>query len=205
MPVYRYVLETLGTDIARAVDGPLILNLSGPTIYKDISAPITSKDDLDAFMLSKGFVYTETDPPAPLPQPTPIPPGSIISFLSAVATTQSATPTRQGELWLDLANWPATLGPLNRAIRFIANIETNNVAKATNVRLQNMTDGETVTGTDLTTSSLGNTEVSADIVVGIAAGNLKTAKLYAVQLSLTAGGLSDFATITNARLVVTYG
>jgi hypothetical protein len=77
----------------------------------------------------------------------------------------------------------------------------------TQALLYNLTDGEIVTGTTLTHT--GDTDyatvTSAVLVVGVAAGNLKTtAKVYEIRLSVSAGGVgpADVATLTQATLLV---
>lgn len=73
--------------------------------------------------------------------------------------------------------------------------------------LYNVTDGEVVTDTTLThTGNTAYTTVTSVVLtVGAAAGNLKpTAKVYEIQLSVSAGGVgpADVATLTQAHLLV---
>jgi len=134
-------------------------------------------------------------------------PENEAALMSGVFSTINAAFTRAGNRLLDLAYWPATIGTLTRQIYFKADVEVSNGATVGNVRLQNTTDNETVTGTSVTTSSTSNAEISVGpLPVGVAAGNLKTgvAKSYQVQVSLTGGGGADTVTITNARLCVRY-
>jgi hypothetical protein len=128
------------------------------------------------------------------------------SLAAGVFSTINSAFTRAGSRTLDPLYWPATIGALTRQIYFKADIEVSTGGTTANVRLQNITDNETVTGTALSTGLLVNTEVtSAALPVGVAAGDLKpTAKQYEVQVSLTGGGGSDTVTITNARLCVRY-
>lgn len=134
-------------------------------------------------------------------------PEAEASLVAGVFSTINAAFTRAGSRTLDVLYWPATIGPLTRSIYFKADIECSTFATTANVRLQNITDNETVTGTALNTGLQVNTEVtSAALTVGVAAGNLKsgTPKQYEVQVSLTGGGAGDTVTITNARLCVRY-
>jgi len=129
------------------------------------------------------------------------------SLAAGLFSTINAAFTRAGSRLLDVLYWPATIGALTRSIYFKADIECSTPGTTANVRLQNITDNETVTGTALNTGLQVNTEVvSAALTVGVAAGNLKsgTPKQYEVQVSLTGGGASDTVTITNARLCVRY-
>ena len=134
-------------------------------------------------------------------------PEAEASLVAGVFSTINALFTRAGSRLIDVLYWPATIGPLTRSIYFKADIECSTFATTANVRLQNITDNETVTGTALNTGLQVNTEVtSAALTVGVAAGNLKsgTPKQYEVQVSLTGGGAGDTVTITNARLCVRY-
>lgn len=133
---------------------------------------------------------------------TPV--GAIIPFVDGVFNTNSSFAIRAGGRFLDLTPWPATIGTLTRTVKFVANIESSFSGATAHVQLQNVTDNETVTGTNLTTSNLSNTEVSATVTVGSSSGNLKTSKTYEVQVYLSGGGATDRVTITNARLLITY-
>jgi len=129
------------------------------------------------------------------------------SLAAGVFSTINAAFTRAGSRLIDVLYWPATIGALTRSIYFKADIECSTPGTTANVRLQNITDNETVTGTALNTGLQVNTEVaSVALTVGVAAGNLKsgTPKQYEVQVSLTGGGAGDTVTITNARLCVRY-
>jgi hypothetical protein len=127
--------------------------------------------------------------------------------MAGVFSTPNAGFTRVGNRLIDLAFWPATIGALTRQIYFKADIEVSSGATTGNVRLQNVTDNETVTGTAVNTTSTSNTELSVGpLPVGVAVGDLKTGtpKSYQVQVSLTGGGGGDTVSITNARLCVRY-
>jgi hypothetical protein len=67
MPVYRY--KQSGLDIQKVKDqvpAADASSVSGSTtaadLFWDITAPTTSKDDLDAYMASVGWTFVETDP-----------------------------------------------------------------------------------------------------------------------------------------------
>jgi hypothetical protein len=130
-----------------------------------------------------------------------------VSLEAGVFSTTNAAFTRAGSRTLDPLYWPAAIGALTRSVYFKADIEVSTGGTTANVRLQNITDNETVTGTALSTGLLVNTEVtSVALTVGVAVGDLKsgTPKQYEVQVSLTGGGAGDTVTITNARLCIRY-
>lgn len=63
MPVYRYRWEVINqTNLDNRVPGALVLGSQGPIVYKDISAPTSSKSDLDDYMAQWGWVFDSTDP-----------------------------------------------------------------------------------------------------------------------------------------------
>lgn len=103
---------------------------------------------------------------------------------------------------IDLSLYPAAIGPFARTVQFFANMETT--AGTCHVTLHNVTDGEDVTNAVFTTPNTTNTEISATLTVGIAAGNLKTGKVYEVEVWITGGAVTDRAIVTNARLSISY-
>jgi len=132
-----------------------------------------------------------------LPLPLEIP------LVAGVFNVGVSVATRIGSRVIDLTSIPSTL-PDGRTLtaKFVVAIETT--AGTANVQLKNMTDNELVTGTSLTTTNTQSTEFSATLTVGSGAGNLKTGKLYEVQLFLTGASGLDRATSTSARLIFTY-
>lgn len=129
------------------------------------------------------------------------------SLVSGLFSTTNASFTRAGSRLLDPLYWPATIGTLTRQIYFKADIEVSNAATTANVRLRNIIDNETVTGTAMNSVLVANTEVTSPaLTVGVGVGDLKsgTPKMYEVQVSLTGGGGGDTVSITNARLCVRY-
>lgn len=144
----------------------------------------------------------------PSPFVSGLPTVIIPLFAGALFTTTSDAFVRATSYNLDLAGWPATIGTLTRSIAFKANIEGSGCGGAlVHVRLQNITDAETVTGTALSApgENTGETsEVSSGpLTVGVAAGNLRDGRLYEVQIHDTLGVSLD-ASIANARLEVSY-
>ena len=63
MPVYRYQYTMFNaTRLAMQVPGVIVEGSAGPSVYKDITANTSSKDDLDNYMAEQGFTYISTDP-----------------------------------------------------------------------------------------------------------------------------------------------
>lgn len=63
MTVYRYRWTILDVAaLAKQVPGVISPGNEAPMIFKDIDAPPSSKDDLDAFMLSQGWAFDSTSP-----------------------------------------------------------------------------------------------------------------------------------------------
>lgn len=121
---------------------------------------------------------------------------------AAVMVDGTGVPTRAGVRVIVTANYPATILTKTRVVTFKATINASpGVGITANVDLYNETDAEIVTGTALSTSNTGPTEVSAVLTVGAAAGNLKNGKMYSVRIAQAGGG---FATLSNARLEISY-
>jgi len=126
-----------------------------------------------------------------------------LTLLAYVANISFATATRVGSRYIDLSAFPTTLADGRSLVaKFVVDIETT--AGTANVLLKNITDNETVTSSSFSTSNLQSTEFTGTLTVGSSSGNLKTGKLYEVQLSLSGGGSLDRATCTHARIVLSY-
>lgn len=123
-------------------------------------------------------------------------------LLAGVVTNKTAVEQAAGTRTIITARYQAAVASLNRVVRFKATLTTT--AGTAHVDLYNETDSEQVTGTALTTASLTPVEVSAVVTVGVAAGNLKNNKLYSPRVWITGGGVNDWATLSNARLEITY-
>lgn len=149
-------------------------------------------------------VTTGTQGPAGPPGPPGSSPIDVPIFSGDMATTDTS-PQRFGSRFLDLTPFPPfNSAGLTRVIRFIVNIEASGTATA-NVRLRNVTDSETVSGTSLSTANLTNTQlVSSPLTVGTSSGNLKDDRMYEVEVFKSGGAADDAVTCTNARLEVTY-
>jgi hypothetical protein len=126
---------------------------------------------------------------------------AVIPIVTGVFGAGTSTPTRAGGLVISLAGFPASLGSLNRHLTFYADIETT--TGTAHVQLYDVTASAVVTGTPLTTTALVNTEASAALTVG-ASPDFVSGDSYEVDVWITGGGSSDRATVTNARIVVTY-
>lgn len=136
---------------------------------------------------------------------TPRTPTELV-FTAGVFNTGLTTPTRVGGRYVDLTNFVVLTsgagGSYATSAQFYADIETT--AGTANIQLYNVTDGEVVTGSALTTTNTTNTEVVGGLTIGNAAGNLKSGKVYEVDIYITGGGPTDRTTCTNARLVFSY-
>lgn len=124
-----------------------------------------------------------------------------LTLVAGYASVAGTTFSRVAERFIDLTPFPATIGALNRTVKFIACIERVTVGSA-EIRLWNRTESEAVTGTTLSSSSETSVQVSATLTVGASAGNLKDDFSYEVQLRSTDGGGTGIC--TNARLEITY-
>ena len=131
-----------------------------------------------------------------------------IYFTTGDSTTSSSIPIRIGAREIDMSLFPATIGILNRTIKFIAIIEASTGSAVTSIRLQDVTNNVTISSTTTTTSS--TTLViftSSALTVGSAAGNIRNdaITLYEVQLSMTSGNIStDRAICASGRIEITY-
>lgn len=212
----RYIFVT-GTG-----DAPTIFNLPKPNIgevhfFKDTSTsnggtfsivPFSGTIDGQSSLVfgaraAFGIVYDGLQW-CVITSNTPRTPTEMI-FTAGVFSTGISTPTRVGGRYIDLAPYIGTtgiVGTFASTVKFYANIETT--AGTANVRLYNVTDGEVVTGSLLTTTNTTNTEVNGTLTVGSSVGNLKTQKVYEVDIFITGGGGTDRATCTNARLLFSY-
>lgn len=132
-----------------------------------------------------------------------LPPDDIV-LVSGSANNNISTPFAAGGRIVDLSGYPATFGTLTRTVTFFVDLQSTSGSATAFVQLHNDTDNEIVTGTVLSTQNTAPTEFSSVLTVGSSPGNLKTGKMYLVEIYTTGGLASDHVTITNARLVVTY-
>lgn len=95
--------------------------------------------------------------------------------------------------------------PAGTRFQFQTTLHVSSGTLTGTVTLYNLTDGEVVTGTNISTSSTSpQTTVSAIIPVGSAAGNLKdTDKTYEIRLSVSGGtDPTDIVYLGSAALIV---
>lgn len=154
-------------------------------------------------ILSGAGISLGTQGPAGPPGPAGNAP-TIFPIFSGEGSAPTGGSERFGSIFLDLTPFPAVnvLG-LARVITFVAVIET--IAGLANVLLRNVTDGEVVTGTALSTPNLTSTQVSSGpLTVGVNPGDLKDDKMYEVLLSISGASPGQAASITNARLEIRY-
>ncbi len=129
-----------------------------------------------------------------------------ISLASGLFSTTSSAFTRVGGRKIDLSSFPATVGDLTRVVTFKADIDMTATATSVEIQLYDVTNAVSVTGSDLTSTSTSNVEVSATLTVGSSPGNIRndTPSQYELQLKMNGGGGSDAVFLTNARLLVAY-
>lgn len=130
------------------------------------------------------------------------------TFVANNTTSNSQIPLRIGARELDLSLFPATIGSKSRVVKFIAVIEATSITSITGIRLQDITNNSTVSGTSTTTSSTSILLFdSGSLTVGSSAGNIRNdaTTLYEVQLSMPSGNPStDRAICVNARVEISY-
>lgn len=137
--------------------------------------------------------------------------------LAGQVDTALTTFTRGGRRKVDMTRYPATrasaTGDLTRVVRFKADIE--NAAHSTDyyteVRLYDYTNSVVITDTTqdnhLEVDRGVGTEVSVDLTVGSAAGNLRNDTVTTLQVEYRAVGTvagTDRAVLSNARLEISY-
>jgi len=130
-----------------------------------------------------------------------------LPLLAGLAVSTSNTFARIGGRKLDLSQYPATIGLLNRRIDFVADLDISGGATDAEVKLVNVTDNEDVSSSDLTSNSATNDEQSATLTQGTGAGDVRTdhAAQYQAYLRMVGGTPgTDQVTCTNARIVITY-
>jgi hypothetical protein len=104
-----------------------------------------------------------------------------------------------GQFGFNAANYP-----FGTEFRFRSTLSVSGGALTGTVLLYNLTDGEVVSATTLSTSSTTpDSQVGLDIPVGVIAGNLKpSAKTYEVRLSVTGALPTDIVNLGSAALVI---
>lgn len=136
-----------------------------------------------------------------------LPPSELCFFAGVFSVATNSTTRRVGSRKINMASYPATIGTLSRTVKFFATIEATTVTTTATIRLKDVTNNVTVTGTQLTTTSTTASEVSsAALTVGSSSGNIRSdsAAMYEVQLEMTGGGVSDSVTCTDARVIISY-
>ena len=91
---------------------------------------------------------------------------------------------------------------ITRTIYFRVVLQTTSGAAECDILLYNLDDGESVTGTTLTSTSLtAERKISGALTIGAAAGNIKNAaKTYEVRLMRNGGLVADYVTCKLAQL-----
>lgn len=131
-----------------------------------------------------------------------------IPFTAGIFSEGLGVFTRVGCRTVDMSAFPATIGALNRHVKFVVSIDRSGASTSVEAQLFDVTHVVAVTGTDLTsTSTTSDEKTSADLTVGSGAGNIRNDVLttYEVQLKMNGGTPNiDQVFLTNARLVITY-
>lgn len=133
---------------------------------------------------------------------------AVIQLVAGIFTTTSGTFVRATSYTLySLSEYPERIGPFIRQVEFQADLDGEGCGGAeVTIRLQNITDGETVTNTEMSAPGENpgesSTVESGPLTVGTSPGDLKDLSLYEVQIQKS--GASVSATVTNARLEITY-
>lgn len=160
-------------------------------------------DQLNPIFSDRGDAVGPEGPPGPPGAPNNQP--FDLQMFSGNFSTTLDGPVRVGSRFVDLSPFPAidVVGRVRR-IEFVANLEVG-AAGTANVRLLNREDVEVVTGTAMLTTNTTNTELrSGPLSVGTSGGDLKDDRTYEPEIFHTGGSPSDAATITNARLEISY-
>lgn len=125
---------------------------------------------------------------------------------SGLEVTTSNSYVRAGARKIDLSYFPSTIGSLTRVVKFVANVDKTSSATNVAIQLYDNTNGVLVTGTNLTSTSVSNVEVSATITAGSSSGNLRTdtPAQYELQLKMTGGSAGDSVACTSAYILITY-
>ena len=131
-----------------------------------------------------------------------------IALVSGVAASGQSVFQRVGARKIDIGPYPATMGSLNRVVKFVADLDKTAGATSAEVRLFDVTHSVAVASADLTSTQTTNDEqVSASLAVGAISGNIRNdaPASYEIQLKMNGGAAGvDRVFLTNARLLITY-
>jgi hypothetical protein len=121
-----------------------------------------------------------------------------------IADTQAQDAT-SGTLSVGQFAFNASQYPSGTEFRLLVTFYVSNGGLTGTVFLYNVTDGETVTNSTLTTSSTSpDSQVSLALPVGVAVGDLKpTSKVYEARISVTGAAPTDIVTVGSVGLSVT--
>ena len=141
----------------------------------------------------------------------PAPYFEIVLVAGQQTTKINTFPVMIGARSFDTTQFPATIGTLNRYVKFIATLQNTAGATKTTVSLYDVRNAVTVTGTSMDNSGSVSMVLPYDVTSGVltlgtASGNIRTdsAGMYEVQLQMVGGTSSDASTCSNARLIVYY-
>jgi len=109
-----------------------------------------------------------------------------------------------GPLSVGQFGFNASQYPDGTEFRLSVTFQVSNGALTGTVLLYNVTDGETVTNSTLTTSSTSpDSQLSLALPVGAAAGNLKSSvKVYEARISVTGAAPVDIVSVGSVSLAI---
>ena len=173
-------------------------------------------------MASSAVIHTQVGPAGPTGATGatgatgPTGPGNIYSEIIFIAGNQNTSNITAalftGARSFDTTQFPATQGILNRTDKFLATIQNTSGATKTTISLYDVRNSVVITGTSLDNSGsvsqvLPYDVISGPLTLGTVSGNIRTdsSGMYEIQIEMVGGSpVSDVATVSNARLVITY-
>lgn len=119
-------------------------------------------------------------------------------------TETKAQDALSGPLTVGQFRFDASQYPAGTAFRLGVTFHVSDGSLTGTVLLYNLTDAEVVTNSTFTTSSTTpDSQVSSDLIVGAATGNLKTSsKTYEVRISTTGAAPVDVVTVGSVELII---
>lgn len=130
-----------------------------------------------------------------------------IPFVTTKFETAESVYDRCGGRKIDMTNYPATIGALNRVVKFVADVQKTSGATNVQVRLYDVTHDALVSELTYATNTQFVEVESSALTVGSSSGNIRsdTPTLYEAAIRMNGGVLGvDSVYLTNARLVITY-
>lgn len=136
-----------------------------------------------------------------------------IVFIAGDQTTESNSAFFvAGARSIDTTQFPATMGSLNRYMKFIATLQNTAGATKTKVQLYDVRNLAVITSSSMDNSGAPSQVLPYDVIspvipLGTATGSIQTSSpgMYEVQVEMVGGSTTtDASTCSNARLIVYY-